>query len=90
MAHRLLCRHAHYLRAKGRNGWFVPRVVEFDFSDHEDGTPLITLRLYSRRESTVSPIELTVALNEWETQVLAIQLKVNERRAISRGKPRTV
>jgi hypothetical protein len=88
MAHRLPCRHAQYARAKGRNGWFVPRVVEFDFAQHEDGTPLITLRLFSRRESGASPIELTLALNEWEAMVLAIQLRANERRALSRGRPR--
>ena len=90
MADRLLCRHPRYTRAKGRNGWFVPRVIEFDFSEHEDGTPLITLRLFSRRESNVSPIELTVALAEWQAQMLAIQLKANERHATSRGRPRSM
>jgi hypothetical protein len=87
MAHRLACRQALYARAKGRNGWFVPRVGEFDFSTHADGTPLITLRVFSRRESTGAPLELTLALQEWEAQVLAIQLRINERRALSRGKP---
>jgi hypothetical protein len=88
MANRLPCRHAYYARAKGRNGWFVPRVVEFDFSEHDDGTPLITLRVFSRRETAVAPLELTLALPEWESHVLAIQLKANERRAVSRGKPK--
>ena len=88
MANRLPYRHAVYARAKGRNGWFVPRIIEFEFSDHSDGTPLITLRLFSRRESTTAPLELTVALQEWEAHVLAIQLRANERHALSRGKPR--
>jgi hypothetical protein len=87
MAYRLPCRRAVYARAKGRNGWFVPRVAEFDFSEHGDGTPLITLRLFSRRETGAAPLELTLAVGEWEAQVLAIQLRVNERRALSRGKP---
>ena len=94
MATRLPCRHALYARAKGRNGWFVPRVVEFDFSEHDDGTPLITVRLFSRRESKGAPLELTMTVSEWESHVLAIQLKINERRAargaggaLSRGKP---
>ena len=87
MAIRLPYRHATYAHAKGRNGWFVPRIIEFEFSEHGDGTPLITLRLFSRRESTTAPLELTVALQEWEAHVLAIQLRANERRALARGKP---
>ena len=39
-------RHA---RTKGRNGWFTPRLIEAIVHKHRDGTPLITLRQYSRR-----------------------------------------
>jgi hypothetical protein len=39
-------RHA---RTKGRNGWFTPRSIEAVVHKHRDGTPLITLRQYSRR-----------------------------------------
>jgi hypothetical protein len=93
MPHRLPCRHAFYARAKGRNGWFVPRVVEFEVAPHEDGTPLLKLRMYSRRESPSPPLEVVVALAEWEAQVLAIQLRINEERrgwtrGAQRGQPR--
>jgi hypothetical protein len=81
MAYRLPCRDALYARAKGRNGWFAPKVVEFELSEHEDGTPLITLRLFSRRETSLPPVELTVSVSEWEATVLAIQLKANEERS---------
>jgi hypothetical protein len=54
--------------------------VEIEFTEHEDGTPLITLRLFSRRESQSAPIDVTVTLSEWEAKVLAIQLKANEER----------
>ncbi len=80
MRHRLPYGQPLYARAKGRNGWFVPRIIEFEFSEHEDGTPLITLRLFSRREASVAPLELTQAVNEWESQALAIQLRANEER----------
>jgi hypothetical protein len=90
MAHRLPCRHALYARAKGRNGWFVPKVLEFEFSEHADGTPLISIRLFSRRESAVPPLEIVCSVAEWEAQVLAIQLKSNEeRRGRSKDHPRT-
>ena len=46
MVYRLPCRHVQYARAKGRNGWFVPRTVEFEFFEHDDGTPLVTLIIY--------------------------------------------
>jgi hypothetical protein len=88
MANRMPVRQGAYARAKGRNGWFRPRFMEFDFADADDGTPLVTLRLYSRRESLTAPLELTLPLHEWEADVLAIQLKANERRALSRGKPK--
>jgi hypothetical protein len=80
MRHRLSYRYASYARAKGRNGWFVPRAAEFEFSRHTDGTPLITLRLFSRRRTAAAPLEIVMALNEWESQALAIQLRANEER----------
>jgi hypothetical protein len=39
-------RHA---RTKGRNGWFTPRALEAVIYTHRDGTPMITLRQFSRR-----------------------------------------
>jgi hypothetical protein len=86
MVYRLQCRHAQYARAKGRNGWFVPRIVEFEFFEHEDGTPLVTLRLFSRRESAVPPLELTIPLSEWEAHVLTIQLRANDERKKGLGR----
>ena len=80
MAYRLPCRDALYARAKGRNGWFAPKVVEFEFFEHEDGTPLIMLRLFSRRETALPPIELTVSASAWEAQILAIQHRAEEER----------
>jgi hypothetical protein len=79
MAHRVVYRMAAYAHARGRNGPFVPRELEFEFALHDDGTPLITIRVYSRRAGA-APIELTMALNEWESHALAIQLTANEER----------
>jgi hypothetical protein len=79
MPHRITYRMAAYARARGRNGTFVPRELEFAFSLHDDGTPLITIRVYSRRAGA-APIELTMALGEWESHALAIQLAANEER----------
>lgn len=89
MPRRLPYRQAAYARAKGRNGWFVPRVLEYDFSRHADGTLLITFRVYSRREAGAAPMELTLTIGEWEAQALAVQLSANEerRRARDKGKP---
>jgi hypothetical protein len=80
MAKRWPYRQPQYASARGRNGRFVPRLLECEFSEAEDGTPLITLRIYSRRETMRAPIELTIAVVDWEIQALAIQLAVNERR----------
>lgn len=80
MAQRIPVRQAVYARAKGRNGWFVPRIMEFDFSQHADGTLLLTLRIYSRRASGAAPLELTLPVSEWERQALTIQLSANEER----------
>lgn len=96
MKHRLTHRRTEYMRARGRNGWFLPRVVEYELSEHEDGTPLVTLRLFSRREAREAPLELTMAVSDWETQALAIQLRLNEehrrreeqRRSLTHGPPR--
>jgi hypothetical protein len=44
--------------------------------------------MFSRRESATAPLELTLALHEWESHILAIQLKANEWRGLSRGKPK--
>jgi hypothetical protein len=85
MAHRLPCRDALYARAKGRNGWFAPKVVEFELSEHEDGTPLITVRLFSRRETALPPIELTVSVGAWEAQLQAIQQALGEERERERA-----
>ena len=80
MKYRLRYSESRYARAKGRNGWFVPRIMEFEFSEYRDGTPLVTLRLFSRREAGAAPMELTLAISEWESQALAIQLRANEER----------
>jgi len=86
MAKRWPYRQASYARARGRNGWFVPRTLECEFSEHEDGTPLVTLRIYSRRVTGAAPIELTLTLVEWELQALSIQLSANEHRRKRRGR----
>jgi hypothetical protein len=86
MGHRLQVMHGQYARAKGRNGWFVPKIIEFDLAEHEDGTPLLTLRMFSRREAAASPLELTLALNEWEAHVLTIQLRANAARREGLGR----
>jgi hypothetical protein len=78
MKYRFTYRRPEYMRARGRNGWFSPRVIEYELSEHDDGTPLVTLRLFSRREAREAPLELTMAVSDWETQALAIQLRLNE------------
>ena len=78
MRYRLPYQHGGYAHAKGRNGWFVPRVVEYELTEHPDSTPLLTLRLYSRREAREAPLEFTLAVSDWEMQALAIQIRVNE------------
>jgi hypothetical protein len=88
MRHRLTYRYASYARAKGRNGWFVPRAAEFEFFEDEDGTPLIALRVFSRRKSESAPLEIVLALSEWEAQALAIQLRANEERKRLMGRNR--
>ncbi len=80
MAQRLPYREPSYARARGRNGWFVPRVLECEFSQDEDGTPLVTIRIYSRRATGAAPIELTMSISDWEVHALAIQLGANEER----------
>ena len=85
MRHRLTYRYASYAHARGRNGWFVPRAAEFELSEHQDGTPLIALRLFSRRKTESAPLEIVLALSEWEAQALAIQLRANDER---RRRPR--
>jgi len=80
MAQRIPYRQTMYARAKGRNGWFVPRLLEYEFSQHEDGTLLVTLRVYSRRASGSAPLELTLSIGEWERQALTVQLAANEER----------
>ena len=80
MKYRLPYDQQLYARARGRNGWFVPRAMEFEFSEDRDGTPLVTLRVFSRREADAAPVELTLAVSEWESQALAIQLRANEER----------
>jgi len=80
MAHRVPYRETGYARGRGRNGAFIPRVLEFAFSQHEDGTPLITIRVFSRRTADAPPVELTMTLHEWEHQALTIQLSANEQR----------
>lgn len=87
MAQRLTFRQITYARARGRNGWFVPKLMEYEFSQHPDGTPLVTIRVYSRRASGAAPLELTVAVSEWEAQALAIQLAANEERRQRRQRP---
>lgn len=78
MKYRLPYQRSAYAHAKGRNGWFTPKVVEYELSEHPDSTQLVTLRLYSRREAREAPIELTLAVNDWEMQALAIQIRINE------------
>jgi hypothetical protein len=85
---RLPYRHAAYAHARGRNGSFVPRVLEYEFSRHADGTLLVTFRVYSRREAGAAPIELSLTIGEWEAQALAIQLSANEERRRARDKDR--
>lgn len=89
MAQRLSFRRVEYARARGRNGWFVPRVMEYEFSQHPDGTTLVTIRVYSRRPSGAAPLELTVAVSEWEAQALAIQLAANAERRMRRARDNT-
>lgn len=86
MAQRVSYRQPAYARARGRNGNFVPRVLEYEFSRHADGTPLITIRVYSRRVAGAAPLELTMAISEWERHALAIQLAANEERRRQRDK----
>jgi hypothetical protein len=54
-------RHA---RTKGRNGWFTPRLFEAVIHRHRDGTPLVTIRQYSRRAPSRAgaPCEYTLPL----------------------------
>lgn len=80
MRQRLTYRQPLYARAKGRNGWFVPKFMEFEFTEHADGTALVTLRLFSRRETEKAPLEMTLAVSEWEAQALAVQLQANQER----------
>ncbi|HEX5479331.1 MAG TPA: hypothetical protein VFY79_06380 [Dehalococcoidia bacterium] len=80
MPERIGYRQWSYARAKGRNGWFVPRVLEYAFSRHADGTTLVTLRIYSRRAADAPPVEITMSASDWERQALAVQLGVNEDR----------
>lgn len=54
-----------YAHARGRNGEFLPRVVETQLHTHEDGTKLITFRVYSRRVGSDAPVEVTMALRDW-------------------------
>jgi hypothetical protein len=51
-------------RSKGRNGWFTPRIVEARLHAADDGTPMITLRQYSRRapEGEGAPLECTLPM----------------------------
>jgi hypothetical protein len=53
-----------YSRTRGRNGWFAPRIMEARIHRHRDGTPLITLRQYSRRvtASVDAPAQWTLPL----------------------------
>jgi hypothetical protein len=53
-----------YARTKGRNGWFVPRAFEVIVHRHKDGTPLVTIRQYSRRSPARAgaPSEYTLPL----------------------------
>lgn len=78
MKYRLPLQRTAYARAKGRNGWFSPRLAEYELSEHPDATQLVTLRLYSRREAREAPLELTLAVRDWEMQALAIQIRINE------------
>lgn len=60
-------KHAHVLvppsphhHARGRNGPFVPRLVEAEYVRAPDGKLLTTVRVYSRRIEGEAPIEITI------------------------------
>ena len=74
------------LRSKGRNGWFTPRVIEASIHEASDGTPLITLRQYSRRAPVGegAPLECTLPLTVYR----AIWRQVNGSASKLLTKPR--
>jgi hypothetical protein len=83
----------HYTRTKGRNGWFKPRAIEAAVHRDADGTPLITIRQYSRRpplgDGAPSQCTLTVALyREFAQQVDATLTKVLTKRELRTPKTR--
>jgi hypothetical protein len=53
-----------HARTKGRNGSFSPRLLQAVIHRHADGTPLITIRHYSRRQpaNAGAPSECTLPL----------------------------
>lgn len=64
-----------YARTKGRNGWFTPRAFEVSVHRHRDGTPLVTIRQYSRRAPATAgaPSEYTLPLLTYRRFVIEIE-----------------
>jgi hypothetical protein len=80
-------RHA---RTKGRNGWFTPRLLEAVVHQHRDGTPLITLRQYSRRApaSAGAPWECTLPLSTYRDFASGIESALDAIAKRRRARPR--
>lgn len=70
----------HHARTKGRNGWFTPRTLEAIVHRHRDGTPLITLRQYSRRAPTRAgaPWECTLPLSAYRNFAREIESALDD------------
>ncbi len=69
-----------YSRTKGRNGWFTPRLLQAVIHRHRDGTPLITIRQYSRRSPTRAgaPCEYTMPLLAYRSFVRQVECALDE------------
>jgi hypothetical protein len=69
-----------HARTKGRSGWFTPRRFEAVFHTHRDGTPLITLRQYSRSTAAraAAPMEYTLPLFAYQHFTREVEIALDE------------
>jgi hypothetical protein len=75
-----------HARTKGRNGWFTPRLLEAVVHRHRDGTPLVTIRQYSRRTPSAAgaPSEWTLPLSTYRSFAAVIEHALDEGLTTSR------
>lgn len=64
----------HYARAVGRHGAFIPRRISYQVTEHQDGTALLHITVWSQRQAPGErpPVEVTFKLEGWQRMALAV------------------